>query len=270
MDRIVSRLGVPARLAAAALAVALGLPALVPDAAHAQPAPAAARTGAQRVDAVEVELVAERAAIGADGVVELGLRIAHDPHWHTYWRNPGDSGLATQVAPAGPAGARFDALRWPAPQRMFVGPLANYGYEGEIVLPWRATVPASAVGSTVRFEAHAQWLVCKDVCIPGEARVALELPVAAAGASPARARHAALFDAAAKRIPDADAALSARLHRDGRGVALAFATPAGRDAIARAEFFPYPEGVVSAPAPQPLARTADGWRLDLALADGAT
>ena len=229
----------------------------------------AARTGARQVDSVEVELVARTASMRAGEPLELGLRLRHEPHWHTYWRNPGDSGLATQVAPAGPDGTRFDPLRWPAPKRLWVGPLANYGYEGEVVLPFAATVPQAVAGSTVRFEALAQWLICKDVCIPGEARVALELPVRAEGEAAAPSRHAALFDAAARTIPDDAAPISARLHREGSGLALAFGPLGPEGAIARAEFFPYEPGVVSAPAPQPLLRTAEGWRLDLALADGA-
>ncbi|MFN8840198.1 MAG: protein-disulfide reductase DsbD family protein [Burkholderiales bacterium] len=238
--------------------------------AHAQAAPgAAARPGPQRVDAVEVELVADRAAVVPGGRVELGLRIRHEPHWHTYWRNPGDSGLATQLEPAGPEGSRFGALRWPAPQRLWVGPLANYGYEGEVVLPFSVDVPAGLAGPRARFEAAAQWLVCKDVCIPGEAKLAIELPVAAAGTGPVRSAAAPLFDVAARRIPDPSAPLAATAHREGGALSLAFATPPGVAGVERAEFFPYEEGVLAAPAPQALSRTPAGWRLDLALADGA-
>jgi thiol:disulfide interchange protein DsbD len=228
-----------------------------------------ARTGVQRVDAVDAELVAERTAVQPGARVELGLRLRHDPEWHTYWRNPGDSGLATQIAPTGPEGTRFDPIRWPAPKRMWVGPLANYGYENEVLLPFSAVVPAGLAGPVARFEAHAQWLVCREVCIPGEARVALELPVGAVGPEPRRSAHAALFDAAASRTPDPGEPLRASLHRQGATLALVFATPPGSAALERAEFFPHEEGVVSAPAPQPLLRTDGGWRIDLALADGA-
>lgn len=270
----------PRRLSARIAAVLLGLASFfaasaAPGPAGAQPRPAppvaVAQTGIQRVDTVEAELVADRVSVRPGGTVDLGLRLKHDPHWHTYWRNPGDSGLPTQVAVSGPEGLKTDAIRWPAPQRLWVGPLANYGYEGEILLPFAVTMPDTLAGPTVRVEAHAQWLVCKDVCIPGEARLAIELPVTAAGAPAAgRSAQAALFDAMASRIPDPVTPLSARLHREGGMLSLVFATPNGIDTIARAEFFPYAEAVVSPPAPQPLLRTGDGWRVDLALADGAT
>jgi thiol:disulfide interchange protein/DsbC/DsbD-like thiol-disulfide interchange protein len=266
-----------ARLAAVLLALAWLPGGLAVGQTVAQPSPTAdasapaARTGPQRVDAVEAELVADRVAVRAGGRVELGLRLRHDPHWHTYWRNPGDSGLPTRIDPVGPAGTRFDEVRWPAPRRLWVGPLANYGFEDEVLLPFSAVLPASAAGGAARIEVHAQWLVCKDVCIPGEARLALDLPVVAGDApEPARSRAAALFEATASRVPDASSPLQARMHRDGQRLSLVFATPAGADAVTRAEFFPHEEGVVSAPAPQPLLRTTDGWRIDLALADGAT
>jgi thiol:disulfide interchange protein DsbD len=254
-----------------AAVLGLALPAGVPAPAHAQqPMSVEGRTGPQRIDAVVVELVADRVAVEPGGTVELALRLRHDPHWHTYWRNPGDSGLATQVEPSGPAGARFGPIRWPAPMRIWVGPLANYGYEDDVLLPFRADLPVGLAGPRVRFVAAAQWLVCKDVCVPGEARVAVELPVVAAGTGPARSAQAPLFDAAAARTPDPAAAIAGTAHRDGGRLALAFATPTGLPAPGRAEFFPYADGVVSAPAPQALSRTADGWRLDLALADGAS
>jgi thiol:disulfide interchange protein/DsbC/DsbD-like thiol-disulfide interchange protein len=272
------------RVAAARLAAALLLAAGAVPAAIAQssafapvpgPSPAAsssapvARSGTQRVDAVEVELVADRTAVVPGERLDLGLRIRHDPHWHTYWRNPGDSGLPTRIEPEGPQGTRFGPIRWPAPERLWVGPLANYGYEGEIVLPFAVEVPGELDGPRARFEASAQWLVCKDVCIPGEARVAIELPVSTSNAASARSAVATLFDAAARRTPDASEPIAAAAHRDGPTLSLSFAAPAGSPGIARAEFFPYDEGVISAPAPQSLSRTPQGWRLDLALADGA-
>jgi thiol:disulfide interchange protein/DsbC/DsbD-like thiol-disulfide interchange protein len=260
------------RLAVVAALVAATVGALPGQARAQAPAEARpeARTGSQRVDAVEVELVADRASWRPGATLTLGLRIRHDPHWHTYWRNPGDSGLATQLVLRGPSGTRFDPIRWPAPVRLWVGPLANYGYEDEVVLPLAATLAAGWVGSRVRIEADAQWLVCKDVCIPGEARLAIDLPVAPeSGPEPARSRHAGLFDAMAARTPVADRPIVAGAQREGSRLALGFAPPPGVDAIARAEFFPHVEGVVSAPAPQSLSRTAAGWRLDLELADGA-
>jgi thiol:disulfide interchange protein DsbD len=231
-------------------------------------AAAGGQLGAQRVDAVEVALVAERDAAVPGQPLRLGLRLRHDPHWHTYWRNPGDSGLATQIEPTGPEGTTFGPIRWPLPQRLWVGPLANYGFEGEVLLPFVAQLPASLPAGVARFDVKAQWLVCKDVCIPGEATLALELPVRADGAAVASA-HAALFEAMDRRTPDAGHPIAARAHRGGESVALVFEPPAGAPRPLRVEFFPYAEGVISAPAAQRLQETTQGWRLDVALAPGA-
>jgi thiol:disulfide interchange protein/DsbC/DsbD-like thiol-disulfide interchange protein len=219
---------------------------------------AAAATGPVRVDALEVELVSATESVRAGDRALVGLRIRHEAGWHTYWRNPGDSGLPTQVRVQAPPGVQVGEIRWPAPSRMFVGPLANYGFEGEIVLPMEVVVPAGQVGP-LKLDAQADWLVCREVCIPGEASVSLALPVAGGPARPSR--HAPLFEAMARRTPDPASRIDAALHREGDRLSLAFAAPAGP--IAVAEFFPFATGVVSAPGPQALLRTDAGWRLDL-------
>ncbi len=215
-----------------------------------------------RVEAVEVELVAERDALVPGERALIGLRMRHDPHWHSYWRNPGDSGLPTQVALTLPEGWTAGEIVWPAPQRVFVGPLANYAFEGEILLPIPVEVPRSAAAATVRIAARVQWLMCREVCIPGEADLSLDVPVAA-GARPSA--HAALFEAAARETPSARLEARAGL---GQGVvSLGFESPGVRTA----EFFPYREGWLSAPAPQSLYRIGDEastrWRLELKLLD---
>jgi thiol:disulfide interchange protein DsbD len=220
--------------------------------------------GTQRVGTLEAELVADRVGLQPGGRIELGVRLRHDPAWHTYWRNSGDSGLPTTVEPEGPAGTTFGALRWPAPKRIWIGPLANYGYEGEVVLPFSAKLADGFAGSTVRFEARVAWLVCKEVCVPGEARLALELPVTATtGPQAAASRDARLFEAMALRIPDPASPLSARAYRAPGKASLVFETPADMQTIASASYFPYAPGQISAPAPQALMRTEGRWRIDL-------
>ncbi len=219
--------------------------------AHARP---------QRVDAVEVELIADRAAVVAGQSLQLGLRIRHDPHWHTYWRNPGDSGLPTQLDLTLPEGFFAGAIRWPAPQRLAVGPLMNFGYEGEIVLPVPLTVPARLDQRELSFSGHAQWLVCKDVCIPGEARLQLTLPVAAADARLAEAPRLSLFDAMAARTPAR--VLAAQGALAGSNLSMGF-SGAG---VRTAEFYPYADSLIENPAAQELYRDGDTARLQVRVA----
>jgi thiol:disulfide interchange protein/DsbC/DsbD-like thiol-disulfide interchange protein len=218
-----------------------------------------------QVDAVEVELVADRAALAPGQPLKLGLRIRHDPHWHTYWRNPGDSGLPTQLTLSLPPGFSAGDIQWPAPERIRIGPLANFGYEGEIVLPVAIAVPSAVNDPAVDFRAHAQWLVCKDVCIPGEARLDLNLPVQRTG-TPPPSPTAGLFDAMLRRSPQGSIDVAAEV----RGNRLALAFDGGE--ASRVDFFPYAETLISNPARQALSRIGDAAqprsRLDVVLADG--
>ncbi len=206
------------------------------------PAPA---SGPIRVEAVVVELVSRQSAVAPGQTLELGLRLQHDPDWHSYWRNPGDSGLPTQLELTLPAGFEAGAIQWPAPQRHFIPPLANYGYEGEMVLPVPVQVPATVEGPSLRIEGKASWLMCRDICIPGEASVALVLPVVREGAAPPSTPHAALFEAAQARMPTE--LLEVAVSVEDERLSLGLPEP-----LSSAEFFPLREGLIRNAAPQPL------------------
>jgi len=75
-----------------------------------------------------------------DGIVPgktlwVGLRLTHQPHWHTYWKNSGDSGMPTTLDWVLPAGWQASEITWPTPKKFPLGPLANYGFDGEVLLP---------------------------------------------------------------------------------------------------------------------------------------
>jgi thiol:disulfide interchange protein DsbD len=150
---------------------------------------------------VRAELIAQ----APDGVVPgkpvwVGLQLAHAPGWHTYWKNSGDSGLPTQMQWTLPAGVTAGDIAWPVPKKIPVGSLANYGYEGTVVLPVPLTVgPDFKPGPLARdleVKLHANWLVCQKECIPEEGDFTLRVPV-----SSSTAMNAAAFDAAFKAQP---------------------------------------------------------------------
>ena len=146
---------------------------------------------------VRAELVAHAPqGLGAGQAVWLGLKIEHQPHWHTYWKNPGDSGLPTTLNWTLPAGASAGEIEWPAPQRLPIGPLMNYGYEGTVLLPVALTLPDGVAANGLEVKLRADWLVCKDVCIPESGDFVIKLPAQSAISS-----HAALFDAARAAAP---------------------------------------------------------------------
>ena len=89
------------------------------------------------------ELVADVATAAPGRTLTVALRIAHEPGWHTYWKYPGDSGMPTRIGWTLPAGVTAGPILWPTPRRLPVGPLMNYGYEGEVLLLSEITVPKS-------------------------------------------------------------------------------------------------------------------------------
>lgn len=153
---------------------------------------------------VRAELVAHAPdGLAPDSAAWLGLALTHQSGWHTYWKNPGDSGLPTELSWQLPPGVEVGEIAWPVPQRIRVGPLANYGYEGEVLLalPLRISQAASealatAPGEALRVRLHASWLVCRVECIPEEGDFELTVPVRGSTAS-----DAARFAQAAQQQP---------------------------------------------------------------------
>jgi DsbC/DsbD-like thiol-disulfide interchange protein len=137
-----------------------------------------------KTEHVEAELVTDKAAAQPGKPFVVGLKLRMEPHWHTYWKNPGDSGLPTKVLWILPDGWKAGDLQWPYPQKLPIGPLMNYGYEDEVVLLTELTPPADAVTGNVPIKARAEWLVCKDICIPEKGELDLVIPVAPGESKP--------------------------------------------------------------------------------------
>ena len=155
---------------------------------------------------VRAELLVNAQKVAAGEPARVGVRFQLEPGWHIYWKNPGDSGSATEVdwhAPGGDVGS----IEWPAPQafREADGLLTTYGYEGDVLLASDATVAASAAGSWP-LAVDASFVACLVECIPGKIRLARAIPVANTTAAAPKAVQA-LFDRAASRLPQTPEAL---------------------------------------------------------------
>ena len=168
---------------------------------------------------VRAELVAHAPQGVAPGQpLWLGLQITHQPGWHTYWKNPGDSGLPTELNWTLPEGVDVGDIAWPVPQKLRVEHMANYGYDGTVLLPvplqltpaFKAPLLAGA-GDTLTVRLHATWLVCKLECIPEEGNFTLQLPLRGS-----TALHASAFAAAQAAQPQPlSGDSSARVDPDG-------------------------------------------------------
>jgi len=201
-----------------------------------------------RTEQAEAELLAERRAPEPGKPLTVALRLQAIPGWHTYWRNPGDSGQPTSIRWQLPAGYRAGPIQWPVPEKLPIGPLANYGYEGEVLLLTDIEVPAGA-RAPARIGAHARWLVCNpERCIPQQADLALD------PAAPPQAQRIAYARDALPEAAGADWAISAK--GGAGGVVLDIAPPAGFTAKTL-HYFPYDEGKVQHAAAQRF-ETRDG------------
>jgi thiol:disulfide interchange protein DsbD len=224
----------------------------------------AAPAGALESEAVRsghatATLVTDADAAPEGGQVRVALRLRLAPGWHTYWHNPGDAGAAAEFALTLPAGARAGPIAWPTPRRMTEGGLTTYAYTDDLLLPVSVTLGSG--GGPWHLAAHADWLVCKDICVPESGDFALTLPVG----PPAPSAQAALF-AQADRVTPRASPWQARIAPNGvlwvGGAELSPAT------VTDAWFIPDEPGVIQDDAAQPLSVRQGGFTLELRPAKG--
>ena len=228
--------------------------------------PAAAQS-VVTTDNVRAELLSEVSQVKAGEPFWVALRETMRPHWHTYWKNPGDAGQPTDIAWKLPAGVTADPIVWPAPTKIDVSGVVNYGFEGDILLLVKITPPADFSGSTLSLAADAHWLVCSDVCIPEEGKFSLSLPVGPA-ATPADPATRALFDAARRQVPT-ESPWPARfgVAPSGDPILVVDAKGLKPDTIRDVYFFPAEWGPVANMAKQTAHVTASGIRVPLKKGD---
>ena len=228
--------------------------------------PALAQKSVVNTDNVRAELLSEVSEVKAGEPFWVALRQTIKPRWHTYWKNPGDSGLPTEITWTLPPGVKADPIVWPAPTLIDVGGIVNYGFKDDVLLLVRITPPADLSG-TLALKADANWLVCDDVCIPEDARLALDLPVGAS-ARPADPGTRALFDKARRVVPT-DSPWPARfgLAKSGDPTLLVEARGLKPETIRDLYFFPAEWGAVASMARQTASITAEGIRIPLRKGD---
>ncbi len=212
---------------------------------------------AVKTEHVQAELVPERTALVPGKPITLALRLKMADGWHTYWRNPGDSGLPTTLTWKLPEGFGVGTIQWPAPHALPTGPLVNFGYEGEVLLLTGLTVPREAVvGTPMKLAARADWLVCKDVCIPEGADLDIELPVA--DQSDPYPQWGSAIATARAALPTPLQGWQVAAQANGSKVALTLTPPPGAADPGTLHFFPHDEGRIEPSGKQVLARDSNG------------
>lgn len=213
-------------------------------------------TGAQGAQNIRAELIplTRWAAPGSTAVVAVRQQIAEG--WHTYWRNPGDSGGPTTLNWRLPAGVEAGDIVWPLPTRQRLMSLVNYGYSGEVYLPVPIEIPASArPGTTLPLVADALFLVCSDqMCVPVQMSLKLDLPIRE-GAPPLDPDHGRALQAVLEAAPR-PAGIEARAALENGVLTLSAAggplaeIMAGKPGVTQAYFYPYDGGVIDHAAAQ--------------------
>jgi len=215
-------------------------------------------------DNVKARLVSEVSGVGPGQVFWVALELNIRDGWHTYWRNPGDSGEPTKLAWQLPPGFTAGDIVWTTPHRFEIAPLVNYGYAKHAMHLVQITAPKDVkAGTPVTLAAKASWLVCSDVCIPEGADLQLTMP-AGAQAGGIDPKESSLFVAARSELPSAQpAATSARIAGDQLVVTLGGDWGATLSQIKSLAFFPYDEGGIEYATPQKLTRTKDAVELSM-------
>jgi thiol:disulfide interchange protein DsbD len=210
----------------------------------------------------QAELVPERAVVTPGQPLTVGLHLRLEDGWHVYWKNPGDAGMPTSIAWTLPQGFSAGRMEWPAPRRIDVPPLTSYGYEGEVMHLTEIQVPADAKpGAQVTIRAKADWLVCKEICIPASADFSRSLSVSSTPGNP-DPRWAEAFAKARSAAPLPLAGWQATAYRDGDTLLLQVAPEAaGAPHLHGLEFFPEREGVIANAVRQTFARLDKGYEV---------
>ena len=249
------------RFSPAVLALAVGACAFVP----ALPA-AAALTASGSSRNVTATLVPEATALEPGQPLWVGLHLKMAPHWHTYWKNPGDSGLPTRIKWRLADGASAGDIQWPRPERIPAGPLMSYGYEDEVLLLAEIRPPASVTSGDMKIGARVDWLECREACLPGKAELDITVPVTK-GASRPSLEWEPVFRKFRERLPLASPPLQAEAVTTGAGLTL---TVSGLAAPRQAYFFPARTQVLEHAAPQTLTPAGKAFRLQMTPAANAT
>lgn len=224
-------------------------------------APAVAQFGSTE-PMVDAALVSDRTSVAPGDTFHLALHQQITPGWHTYWRNPGDSGEPTRLELSLPDGWRTGEMIWPAPHSYDLGPLTNYGYSAEVTLPVPVTAPDNAAEGPLTINAFATWLVCEDICIPEEAELTLTLDV---GASTVDRAGQALINQALEQAPDRAPDMRAGLEGDSDGLVLTLSDPRFDGAsLSDVTFYPHDSGVIDHAADQSVTHEGENLRLDVA------
>jgi thiol:disulfide interchange protein len=213
--------------------------------------------GPVKAQHLTAELVSLAPSITPGGTLQVGLVLTLEEHWHVYWVNAGDSGEPPKITWTLPEGITTGPMQFPIPSRLPLGPLMDFGYEDEVAFPVQLTAANSVKPGPIHLDAIVNWLVCREVCIPGKAHLGLNLTVDPKATAPTQT-VGALGEALTlipKPLPP-----DTKLTVTGGQTDFVLTLTTGKRET-HAEFYPFDQEVIANAAPQPIESQADGVRL---------
>jgi thiol:disulfide interchange protein DsbD len=225
--------------------------------------PAHAASSSADVPHLHVQLIVPEAQLYPLTGDKVGLYFKLEPGWHVYWKNAGDSGEPPHIKWILPDGVTAGPLQFPAPKRLALGPLMDFGYEDEVLFPLNLQFAKTVKPGPATLHAKVDWLVCREVCIPGKAELEVERnilaiePMVAAVAEPDAEIWNRLGNSLPKSLPENQRVV---FQPSQSGFQLAVETGQRESS---AEFFPADQDIIDNPAPQKVTPTAKGFVLEL-------
>ena len=212
---------------------------------------------------LHVQLVAPEDEIYPGGNNQIGLYFKLEPGWHVYWKNAGDAGGPPRIRWTLPDGVTAGPLQFPAPKRLPLGPLMDFGYEDEVLYPMKLDVAPRVKNGKAVLDANVDWLVCREVCLPGKAELKLMLqlssdkPPVVSGSS----EDAALMQRLASTLPQPlppSVKVAFQPTQDGFRLGI----ESGKRETA-AQFFPADQDTLANAAPEKVTSTPRGAVMEL-------
>ncbi len=218
----------------------------------------------QAAQHVRARLISEVESVQPGGPFVVGLLLEVEKGWHTYWKNPGDSGMPARIEWDLPDCFLVSETQWPYPERFEMADLVSYGYEGEVVLLTKFEAPPTLIpGSKIEISAHLEYLVCKDECVSGQEDLSLVLPVK--DQNPKKEiRWASLFDRTRKNLPQFFEEWKINASLDNKVIFIHILPPVSfirqiRDIL----FFPEQEGIIQYAEPQLIKKVRQGYMIEI-------
>ncbi len=222
--------------------------------------------GPVKAEHLTAELTSLAPQVAAGGTVELGLVLTIEEHWHVYWVNAGDSGEPPRVRWTLPPGLTVGPMQFPAPQRLPLGPLMDFGYEDQVAFPMLLSVVPSAKPGKVHLDAKVDWLVCSSVCLPGRAHLGIDVNVVN-GPLPEPPRLGALGAALSNLPKPLPPTMSATAIGDSKQILVTLKTGSREQ---DAEFYPFDADQIANAADQQVESLPDGITIRLTRSSDST